>query len=272
MDCASPPLLEVQRALRASLADGTHAQAASFVLADAVEPAARLSIYSNTATSTLTGALRLSFPAVRKLVGDEFFEGAARAFIDRHPARGAWLDDYGADFASFIARFPPASSVPYLSDVAALEWAVSRALHAPDAPAIDSARLAALSANQSERLRLVAHPALGLVRTESPADSIWYAVLDGDDAALASIDLTDGPVHLLIERRAQALGAQPLATVQVRRLSEAAWRFTAALCAGRSLGLALEDSADADAAGVLGEHLASGRFIDFTLPATTDDD
>jgi hypothetical protein len=265
VDSASPSLLEVQRALLASLAEGRHEAATSVVLADGLEAAARLSIYRNTATSTLTGALRLTFPALLKLVGEEFFEGATRAFIDRHPARGAWLDDYGAGFASFIEQFPPAASLPYLPDVAALEWAVSRALHAPDVPALDPARLAALSAGQSERLRLVPHPALSLVRTDSPADAIWHAVLDGDDAALASIDLTDAPVHLLIERRVQACGDQPLTTVQVLRLSEPAWRLTAALCAGRSLGAALQENADADAGRVLAEHLATGRFIDFTL-------
>jgi hypothetical protein len=207
----------------------------------------------------------LTFPALLKLVGEEFFEGAARAFVDRHPARGAWLDDYGAGFASFIGQFSPASSVPYLPDVAALEWAVSRALHAPDVPAMDPARLATLSAGQSERLRLVPHPALSLLRTDAPADAIWHAVLDDDDAALASIDLTDAPTHLLIERRVQASGEQSLTTVQVQRLSEPAWRLTVALCAGRALGPALEENADADAGCVLAEHLAAGRFTDFTL-------
>ena len=206
MEATSPSLLEVQRALRASLADGRQG-VASYLLADGLDAAARLSIYRETATGTLVGALRLTFPAVRKLVGEEFFEGAARAFIDQQPARSAWLDEYGAGFASFIARFPPAAIVRYLPDVAELEWAVSRALHAPEAVAIDPARLGALSGGQSERLRLLAHPALGLVRTESPADAIWHAVLNGDEAALAAIDLADAPVHLLIGTLALLLAA-----------------------------------------------------------------
>jgi hypothetical protein len=269
METTSPSLLEVQRALRASLVDGQHGAAAAYVLADGLNAAARLSIYRETATGTLVGALRLTFPAVRKLVGEEFFEGAARAFIDQHPARSAWLDEYGAGFASFIARFPPAAIVRYLPDVAALEWAVSRALHAPDALAIDLARLAALSAGKSERLRLVAHPALGLVRTDSPADAIWHAVLDDDEAALAAIDLADAPVHLLIERRTerriQESAERRGTTVSVQRLSESAWRLTAALCSGRPLGAALEQGADPHAVTVLAEHLAAGRFIGFDL-------
>jgi hypothetical protein len=50
-------------------------------------------------------------------------------------------------------------------------------------------------------------------------------------------------------------------------LSQEAWRLTRALCAGCSLGQALEEIAGAEAcaAAVLAEHLAAGRFIAFTL-------
>jgi hypothetical protein len=271
---ASPSLLEVQRLFLKDLAGGRFEDAlAPHVLADGVETARRVSIYRDTSISTLVNALRLTFPAVCKLVGEEFFEGTARSYIDQELPGSAWLDEYGAGFVSFIARFPPAAAVPYLSDVAALEWGVSRALHAPDAEPIDPARLASLSAAQSACLRLVPHPAIGLVCTHSPADAIWHAVLAGDDEALAQIDLSDQPVYLLVERRVQSPGRLDGATAHVQRLSEGAWRLTTALCAGCSLGTALEDSVgtDAHASAVLAEHLAAGRFVAFTLDKNDDD-
>jgi Putative DNA-binding domain len=73
-------------------------------------------IERNTFASTLIRALRLSYPAVDRLVGAAFFDGAARAFIDAHPPRSSYLDEFGGDFADFLAQFPPAASVPYLSD------------------------------------------------------------------------------------------------------------------------------------------------------------
>src|SRR6516165_909152 len=121
----SPALLEVQRALRASLVADDDAPAARHVF-----PAGRLEVYRNTFAGVLVNALRLSYPAVQKLVGEAFFEGAARAFIAGHPPASACLDDYGAAFPEFLAAFSPASSLAYLSDVARLEWAVCRALHA----------------------------------------------------------------------------------------------------------------------------------------------
>ncbi|HEY4037988.1 MAG TPA: DNA-binding domain-containing protein [Burkholderiaceae bacterium] len=272
MAAASPSLLEVQRLFLNDIGGGPAVSPpggalASHVLTDGLEPAQRVSIYRDTSITTLVNALRLTFPAVCQLVGEEFFEGAARAYIDAELPRSAWLDEYGASFVSFVEQFPQAAPVPYLSDVAALEWAVGRALHAPEAPAIDPAQLAAALAAKCDLLRLSAHPAIGLVRTDSPADAIWHAVLAGDDAALAAIDLNDRPVHLLVERQVGNQSEPASATVRLQRLSKEAWRLTRALCAGRSLGQALEEIAGAEvcAAAVLAEHLAAGRFIAFTL-------
>ncbi len=209
------------------------------------------------ASSTLVNALRLSFPAVQRLVGPDFFEAAAQRFIRGQLPASAYLNDYGADFPGFLREFPAGAALTYLGDVAQLEWAVNRALHASDSPPLDLARLAALSQTQLARVRFVAHPGMSLLQSQMPADLVWRAVLDQDDAAMASIDLASGPVWLLVERDATGL--------QVRRLGEAAWRFTARLCAGLELHAALADESDDPIHAVLADHLSSGRFIDFRL-------
>jgi hypothetical protein len=277
MTVASPSLLELQRLFLNHIAGDpatlVSQMLASHVLADGEDAAQRMSIYRDTSIATLVNALRLTFPAVRRIVGEEFFEGAGRAYIGQELPRSAWLDEYGGGFVAFIAEFPPAASVPYLSDVAALEWAVSRALHAPEATAVDPRRLAAISPSRSGSLRLVPHPALGLIRSLSPADLIWHSVLAGDERALAAIDLSDQPVYLLVERQLRSRREPASAFARVQRLSEAAWRLTSALCAGRPFGAALEEIAGADqcASGVLADHLAAGRFIAFTVNETGDD-
>lgn len=257
MNAPAPSLLEIQRAVRRSVVARDDAEAGAQIVADGIEPAARLGIYRNTFASVLTTALRLSYPAVHRLVAAECFEGAARFFIEDQPPQCANLDEYGAGFPEFLARFAPVAALAYLPDVARLEWVVNRALHAQDAEPLDLARLAALTEDEQARVCFAPHPSLGLVRTDYPADTIWRAVLDENDTALASIDLASGPVWLLVHRAETG--------VDVSRLSEGAWRFTAALFAGHPLHRALEEARCADAQALLAEHLAAGRFVEFSL-------
>lgn len=253
-----PTLLEVQRSIHRSLVACDDEAAAAFIIADGLAGASRLNIYRNTFIGTLTTALRLSFPAVHNLIGTAFFESAARIFIEAHPPRSAWLDEYGDGFPSFLAAFGPAAAAPYLADVARLEWAVSSALHAPDVPVLDLRLLAEIDPAEQARVVLTPHPSLRLVRSDYPVDTIWRAVLTADDAAMARIDLAAGPVWLLVERRSSG--------VEVTACSEPAWRFASALFAAHPIQAAIDAAApEIDAVILLADHLAAGRFVDFAL-------
>ena len=164
----------------------------------------------------------------------------------------AWLDFYGAAFPEFLERFKPAASLRYLPDVARLERAVSRALHAADAKALAPVELADLPQIQGS-VSFVPHPSVGLLSSNYPVDAIWRAVVARNDAALAAIDLDSGSVSLLVECTA--------GTVEVTRLDERCWRFAEALFAGWPLPDALERADSDEAPAWLAAHIAAGRFV-----------
>lgn len=247
-----PTLLELQRAIGQGLLHGIDDDQCAFVAADGLTPEARLGIYRNTAIATLLGALRLSYPAVQALVGPEFFEGAARLFMEDSPPGSAWLDTYGATFQEFLARMPQASSLAYLPDTARLEWAVNTVLHAPDAKPLDLVRLSQLEEAQRGDVCFVPHPAVRLLQSAFPVDAIWRAVLSRDDCAMGAIDLNAGPVWLLVHRTPSG--------IEVDRLSASQWRFAAALFAGRSLHAALEENPSPETHAWLAMLLATGCF------------
>lgn len=265
---APPELAELQRSFAAALlrgispftgdepADGARNLAERLGLdADA------LAIHRETIAGTLHKALTLNFPAVRALVGSEFFEAAAREFIRQQPPTQACLNDYGASFPAFLAGFGPAASVSYLADVARLEWAVCRALHAPEALPADLQGLARLEPSEMARVCFEPHPAVSVLALTYAAESIWRAVLAeeglaGDGAALAALDVAPRPHWVLVERGSEG--------VQVHALDAQGGGFLKRLCDSAPLASALSAyGPEPDAARIqaaLAGHLAAGRL------------
>lgn len=254
-----PTLLETQQAMRRALLEGGPPPAG--IIAGACGEEARIAIYRNNLRGTLTGALRLSYPAVRRLVGEDFFAGLAARFIAAEPPRNPDLYAYGAALPAFIESFEAARDLPYLADVARLEWAVNQALHAPLTAPLDPARLATVPAEAQGAIRFHAHPSLSTVVVRYPAEAIWQAVLTEDEAAraaaLGAVDLGAGGARLAVSRGAAGLRIQPLLAAQHDLL--------AALMAGEPLSDALERAPEAEAAAWLGRFLAEGFFTGYAV-------
>jgi hypothetical protein len=248
-------LLEIQTAMRRDILGNGVA-----TLSDTLAPVDRLSIYRNTSRTALTNALRLNFPAVQRLVGENFFTAAADTFITREPPQTAWLDLYGEGFPEFLQSFEPAAALVYLPDVARLERAVGRALHASNAKSLKHSQLLDIEPPDRGRVCFTPHPSVSLLFSPFPVDVIWRAVLGRSDDALAAIKLSSGVVRLLVERNA--------GEIEVTRMDERRWKFTETLLTGHSLSAALAVADDPDAAAWLAAHLAAGHFSNFALSST----
>lgn len=254
-----PSLLELQRDFSAALRDGATPPAA--VAGGTLSAAARLAVYRNNMRGALTAALRLSFPAVVRLVGDEFFAAVAARFIAAVPPADADLNRHGARFPDFLATDPVARHLAYLADVARLEWAVNRALHADMAPAVTIAELRAMPVADHGRVRFITHPSLSLLALAHPARAIWQAVLSEPDSLrdsrLAGIDLAAPGERLAVLLRD---GGPDLLT-----LSPPAFDFLATLCIGIPLDAALDRAPATDAADWLASFIAHGMFSRCTV-------
>lgn len=197
-------------------------------------PAARrFQIYRNNVFASLTRCLALRFPAVARLVGEDFFNATARVFVERHPPVSPALLEYGEEFPDFLATFAPARSVPYLADVARLEWLVAAAYHARDAAPAGAESLGRLGDRALEAvLRL--HPSCALFTSRYPAFSIWQT--NTRDEVVRSIDARpEGEAALIV---------RPRFDVRVIPIDTATFAFIAALRAGHWLELSAEVAAE----------------------------
>jgi len=208
----------------------------------------RFSVYRNNVVVGLIDALKQSFPAVTRIVGDEFMTAMARVFVATSPPDSPILLNYGAGFAGFIEGFAPAASLPYLADVARMEWAWHEAYHAQDMPPLDPAALASVAAEDFERVIFSPHPSLRLVASKQRALSIWQMNIEGGEPR---------PIELAEAERAVFL--RPGVEVQARLVSADSFAFLQSLAAGETVVVALRKAAREDDMFDLGNNL-SGLF------------
>lgn len=191
---------------------------------DPQEVAQRFKVYRNNVQHSLTRALAARFPVIEQLVGPEFFTAMARVFIAASPPKDPVLLRWGDSFAAFLDQFPPVAHLPFLGDVARLEYARGRACHAADA---DPIAPDALNVPDLESLRLVLHPSVALFDARFPAVQIWQS----HQAGATHSPITHGPDHAVIAR-------QPDFTVIIELLDHGTFAVLSALRDGETLGQA----------------------------------
>ena len=223
-----------------------------------------LQIYRNNSFASLTRALEAVYPVVARLVGDGFFRYAADRYIRAQPSTSGNLHDFGDRFALFLEAFEPAATLPYLPDVARLQWAWHCVFHAADHAALALEPLAAVPAAQHDRLVFTLHPAARLLASDYPILPIWQA--NQPDANDPMIDLAEGGVRLLVLRRGLDVEFKTLGAGEYQLLHACAdgRPFTTACAA------ALAAEADIDLPTTLQQHVLLGTIASFHLQPDSD--
>jgi len=250
----------LQERFAAALLDASLPVPASLTTAGCGSAAERFAVYRNNAAVGLRKALAGNFPVVARLVGEDFFAVLARAYAGVRRPSSPLLFTWGEDFSDFLAGFEPAGAVPYLADIARLEFARLAAYHAADIQALGLPALAGLGPDRLAAARLRPHPAARLVASRFPIAGIWLA---HQGEAVGNV-AGRGPERVLVTR--------PDLDVRVTLLGRGELAFAQALLAGAGIGeAAIDAAADADfdfgrAAVVL---TTAGAFSDI-LPSSTE--
>jgi Putative DNA-binding domain len=125
-----------------------------------------LDIYRNNTLANRSANLTNTYPTILELVGEEFFSAMACIFVEKNESHSGNLHQDGELFPSFLATFPHVSDLPYLSDVAKLDWAIHLAHYSIDSNSIGIETLASYTPEQFGQLSLVLHPAIAIVKSE----------------------------------------------------------------------------------------------------------
>ena len=252
---AAPRLRELQQGFAAAMLGGDGG-VATWITGAGLEPSARLRIYEHAIAATLTAALSDSYPGVLALVGADFFDVMAARYRRQHPSTSGNLQHFGAALADFIADMPEASPLPYLPDVARLEWCRQLTALAADAATVDARRCAEVAAAAPERLRMRLHPSVQLLRSDHAVLSLWQWCQAPGDAAPS---VNAGELVLLWRDEGD---------VAMAALDPATFRCIELLAGGRDVAAAWAGAREVDPAFdlefCLRDLLAHGMVMTFT--------
>lgn len=248
-------LRETQAAFAAHLAGDVRPQLVASISGESHTALQRLQLHRHHIATSLGAALAATFATVAAVVGPDFFQRLARSYIAGTSPRNPVLSRYGECFPEFVAAKQGVHGLPYLADVARLDWALNVAFHSPLEPSLSAAELAALPEESLPELSTRLPAGSSLIEAAWPLDLIWQASQPG--ASVDKVHLAAGSAALVIFRRAED------AAFAVLTSGEAA--FAKGISRGDTLAVAARHAAqftgDFDLAATFGRLLGLGLLV-----------
>jgi len=227
------------------------------VILDGRLPAKRLfQVYRNNFWIATEDALCGIYGVVKQLVGDQFFTLLVDHFLRSYPPRFGNMLQLGSDLPVFLCDFKLTAGLPYLPDIARLEWAFHEVFHAADASPFNTQALTAIPAKNIPLLHFELSLGSMLVYSPFPIFEIWR-VNQPDYVGDQTVDLDAGGDSVLLTR--------PNLVVELQKLNQVDARFLQSLASGGNLDkatqVALKYSKDFDLEGALARYLGNGALV-----------
>ena len=202
-------------------------------------------VYGGAYVARMQEALAEVFEAVRFVLGERTFTQLAHEYAACYPSHDYNLSFAGRHLPELLASSPlsqpPPSlgptrdgvlseveGLPFLQDLARLEWLVCQAFHAFDEPPADVTPLAELSLEQWQRARPIFQPSVSVIASSWPIRDIWASRVQPRHTL--NLDLINRPQRVLVHREGQ--------TVTCELLEERPYVLLERLLAGDDLGAA----------------------------------
>ena len=192
----------------------------------------RMSVYAGGYVARVQEGLADVYEAVQFVLGPERFSALAESYGVRYPSHQYNLSRIGIHLPEFIRTFSGLDDVPFLADLAQLEWLMAEAFHAFDKPPFVPHELAEIPLEDWERTQVVFQPSVSIFHSPWPVLDIWKEKKSSDR----------NQVRWTGEKKPQCIliGRQET-RVRCELLSPAQHRLLEGLLQGRTLGEVCED-------------------------------
>lgn len=184
----------------------------------------RIAIYQNLYQTNLIACLASTYSVVAQLVGQDCFQQMAKQYIKTFPSRSPNLNDYGDNFPEFINTIAEVGSLPYLSDIARLEWLYLQCQNEEAAIAVSWEATAELFAQFGLGLCFKLQPHVRLLQSHYPIDDIWHWHQQHQQETLT---LSNESVQILLSK--------PTHQVEMTRLKASWFAWVSVFAHGKTL-------------------------------------
>jgi hypothetical protein len=175
---------------------------------------ARVGIYAEAYFWRLHGVLVDHFGLVASLLGPARFQNLVTDYVLACPSVDPDIRRYGERFAGFLAE---RREIAGIADVAAIEWAMVRALDAPDEPAATREHLRAVPMTDWPALELRAVATASVHRCALPFTRLWHAHVSTSSVA-EPLQPLDPSIHVLVWRADLEVMQRELAAEEARAI------------------------------------------------------
>ena|SRR3990167_2843633 len=137
----------------------------------------RLSIYGNAYKARLLEALASNYPFMHTYLGDEEFYALAMAYIAKQPSSYRSIRWYGDTFPEFTRQSELSQSLPYIGEIAELDWMMTLVFDAKDADIVTLEQMALISPDVWADMRFVFHSSVHRLQFGWNIVEFWQSTL-----------------------------------------------------------------------------------------------
>lgn len=195
-------ILKIQRDFQKHLYQKSNQKIIAELPYSRLESLARLNIYRNNVFGNFNSVLSSIFEAVKKLVGEEYFEFLCDEYNQNHFSKNGNLDNYGEEFPQFLATIKTKHKLALLPDLARLELLYHKSYYAADAENFDLETFKKISPENFENLTFELHPSCFLIASKFPIYSIWNNSVNGENKKVSLLKKAE---FAMVERTSQKL-------------------------------------------------------------------
>ncbi len=174
----------------------------------------RWDVYTSGYVTRVVEALENDYPALARILGEGPFRSLTARYLAACPPRSFNLGRAGDRLARFLEQDPLTAELPFLPDLARLEWALAEAFVAADVEPLLWSDLAALGPEAAADSPLALRPGTALLRSAWPVRDVWSCKDRPDDEI--SVDVEGRPSIVLVHRRGLDVRCRVVDDVEAR--------------------------------------------------------